>query len=98
MAKVTVQDDLLQSRQDNSTKPSASEETVQDRLASQNTALNAEKVRLQRECANLVALIAVHTSGRECRLNHQHRPSNAPESVMAIKDHNDKGENGYSSR
>ncbi|KAK2468170.1 hypothetical protein H9L39_20392 [Fusarium oxysporum f. sp. albedinis] len=44
MAEETVQGDLLQSRQDNSTKPSASEETVQDRLASQNTALNAEKV------------------------------------------------------
>jgi hypothetical protein len=91
MAEETVQGNLPQSRQANSTEPSPLEETVQDRLALQNAALNAEKIRLQRGCANLEALISVHTSGRGCRLNHQHQPSNAPESVMAIKDHSDKG-------
>ncbi|EXL66061.1 hypothetical protein FOPG_17748 [Fusarium oxysporum f. sp. conglutinans race 2 54008] len=84
MAEETVQGNPPQSRQNNSTKPSISEETVQGRLASQNAALNAEKVRLQRECANLEALISVHISGRECRLNHQHRSSDAPESAMAM--------------
>lgn len=80
-----VQGDLPQSRQDNSIESSPSEEAIQDRLRSQNAALNAEKVRLQQECANLETLLSAHTLGKDCSLDRQRQSSCAPESGTTTK-------------
>jgi cytochrome c5 len=89
MAKETVQGNLPQSRQDDSIE-SSSEETIQDRLRSQNVALNAEVVRLQQACTKLETLLSAHTLGRGCRLCHQQQASHAPESETAIKSQSDQ--------
>jgi hypothetical protein len=98
MAGKMVQNSLPPSPQDNSIGSSSpSEEMVQDRLISQNIALNAEKVRLQQEYANFEALISAHTSGKDCRFNYQHWSSSAPESVTAMKNQSGQEKTGNSS-
>ncbi|EXA29513.1 hypothetical protein FOVG_19021 [Fusarium oxysporum f. sp. pisi HDV247] len=90
MAKETVQSNLPQSRQHDFIESSPSEETIQDRLRSQNAALNAEVVRLQQECTKLETLLSAHTLGRDCRLCHQQQASHAPESETTIKNQSDQ--------
>ncbi|KAK2471433.1 hypothetical protein H9L39_17664 [Fusarium oxysporum f. sp. albedinis] len=84
MAKETVQSNLPQSCHD-SIESSPSEETNQDRLRSQNAALNTEIVQLQKESAKLETLLSAHTLGRDCRLCHQQQAPYTPESETAIK-------------
>ncbi|EXK77006.1 hypothetical protein FOQG_18275 [Fusarium oxysporum f. sp. raphani 54005] len=85
MAEETVQSTLPQSRQDNSIESSPSEETIQDRLRSQNSALNTERVRLQQECAKLETLLSAHTLGKQCRLYHHQQSSHAQGSETAME-------------